>query len=188
MILIGGSGQNAGKTTLAAALIRVWKDRFPLEVLKVTAIRRPETGCKRGGTGCGACTSLGGQAFALEEELNPDSPKDTSRLLRAGAHQVFWLKATYPALEAGFAAFLEKIPRNALIICESNSLRRAVRPGCFVLLLSDGEMKPTAKEVYPLADLVVPWNPDSPNAEALVSRFAIQPNPRQGPPQISLIR
>jgi hypothetical protein len=177
MILIGGSGQNTGKTVLAEALIRIWKGRFFIGVLKVTTVSREGAGCQRGGAGCGVCSNLAGADFALEPELAGFSGKDTARLLKAGADSVFWLRSRYSALAAGFSAFLQKVPQNALLICESNSLREIARPGCFVMLLSEGPIKPTAERVRRLADAVLPCAQTPAEADRLAERIAVEQDP-----------
>jgi hypothetical protein len=159
IILIGASGQNAGKTTLAAECIRLWKDRFPIVALKVTTISHRDAGCHRGEKGCGVCAHIS-QDYVLEEETGRFPEKDTARLLLAGARRVFWLRSLFSALETGFTRFLEEIPEESLIICESNSLRKLVQPGCFIMLhnLDRPAMKPSAANVADFADLILEWN------------------------------
>ena len=158
MILIGGTGRNRGKTVLAEELIRRFKDRFPVVGLKVTTVAHAGGACPRGGAGCGACAIT--EKYVLTEE--GDAPpgeacgsKDTARLLRAGAGQVFWLRSLLSTLDEGYAAVLEKLPPGALIIGESNSLRELVRPGCFIMVGSGaGEpVKPSAARVADLAEI-----------------------------------
>ncbi|MDR1955622.1 MAG: molybdopterin-guanine dinucleotide biosynthesis protein B, partial [Treponema sp.] len=133
LILIGSSGQNAGKTTLAKALIKTWKGRVPIVALKITSVAQHGAVCPRGGAGCGACVTIA-RDFVLEEEQGASPNKDTAQLLQAGASQVFWLRSLYGSLAAGYAHFLEQIPPKGLIIGESNSLREVVLPGCFIML------------------------------------------------------
>lgn len=185
MILIGSSGRNGGKTTLAEAVIRAWSGLLPIGALKVTSISRPGAQCPRGGAGCGACTDIGGADFVLEEERGAVSGKDTARLRSAGAESVFWLRCLAGALRRGFQAFLEKVPPSALIICESNSLRETVQPGCFIMLLEGETIKPTAERVLDRADLTVRYDKTPPALTALVSQIHITRNPR-GIPSIRL--
>ncbi|GHT83502.1 hypothetical protein FACS1894137_04750 [Spirochaetia bacterium] len=180
MILIGATGRNRGKTVLAEKLIRLFKDRFPVVGLKVTTVAHAGTSCPRGGTGCGACVIS--EKYVLTEELESGAPapipgdtpaecsnKDTTRLLRAGAERVFWLRSLRSALDEGYAAVLEKIPPNALIIGESNSLREVVEPGCFIMVNSGPEeqVKPSAARVADLAQIRV----ESPITADVVQRL-----------------
>jgi hypothetical protein len=176
MILIGSSGRNAGKTVLAEALIRAWKGKFPIAALKITGIAERSALCPRGGAGCGACVNIGTAGFALEEELGLSPDKDTARLLKAGADRVFWLRALYGALQTGYQAFLDAIPPNALILCESNSLREAVRPGCFIMLIDGETMKPTASRVLDLADMVVSNRKTPEDLTQILSRIQAEPD------------
>jgi hypothetical protein len=84
------------------------------------------------------------------------SGKDTSRLLAAGAARVFWLRASRSCIGRGFRAFLEKTPPNSLILGESNSLREAVKPGCFIMLKNTSvAVKSSAARVADLADITI---------------------------------
>ena len=80
MVLIGSTGRNSGKTTLAVELIKKYKDKFPVIALKITTIHNKDRKCHRGGDGCGACTNMKGN-FELLEESGKDKNKDTSLLL-----------------------------------------------------------------------------------------------------------
>jgi hypothetical protein len=175
MILIGSSGQNAGKTTLAKALIHTWKGRFPLVALKITSVAQHGALCPRGGQGCGACVNIK-EDFVLEEEQGESPNKDTAQLRAAGADQVFWLRSLYGSLGEAYEHFCEKVPPHALIICESNSLREVVSPGCFIMLINhkNPAMKPTAARVLERADLIV-QNDQTPEAIAqLVSHIQVE--------------
>jgi hypothetical protein len=156
LILIGSLGRNSGKTTLAAELVRLWKDRFPVTALKVTPTERKSGECRRGTRGCGACSGFAGN-FLLEEASDGSGEKDTDLLVRAGARRVFWIRSLRANLEEAFAAFLEKAPADSLIICESNSLARLLRPACFVMLAhsKDHPGKPGARELIGKADIAL---------------------------------
>jgi hypothetical protein len=176
MILIGSTGRNSGKTTLAAELIRRWKDRFPIVALKVTTIACKGV-CQRGGEGCGSCTDISSD-FLLEEEQDGVSGKDTVQLLKAGAAQVFWLRTLHSAIAEGFACFIEKTLPDALLICESNSLRELVNPGCFIMLANgeNGEIKPSAVKVADYADItgVNVFEPE--NLDRLMAMIRVERN------------
>ncbi|WP_287824405.1 hypothetical protein [Clostridium sp.] len=156
MILIGSSGRNSGKTTLAVKLIEKWKDKFPVIALKITTIEKKDGKCPRGGKGCGVCTNIQ-ENFQLIEEKNMSSNKDTSLLLSSGAEKVYWLKVLRTHISEGIESFLSIIPEDSLIICESNSLRKIVKPEVFIMLKNtkDSSIKKSAKEVMDKADLIV---------------------------------
>jgi molybdopterin-guanine dinucleotide biosynthesis protein len=170
LILIGAGGRNAGKTTLACALIRRLQDTQKNEVigLKITSVKEQGSLCPRGGHGCGACAL--DRPFVLCEETSLSdgaaNGKDTVQLLRAGAKKVYWLRALRSALEEGFTAFLEKIKLDAgqtsspigqhqIILCESNSLRSVIKPAIFIMLQDAGEMKDSARQVAHYADMTI---------------------------------
>ncbi|MBK1810418.1 hypothetical protein JHL18_07185 [Clostridium sp. YIM B02505] len=156
MLLIGSTGRNSGKTTLAASLIRKWKDEISIIALKITTIEHKNGKCPRGGEGCGICTNVEDN-FELIEEINPDKNKDTSLLLSAGADKVYWLKCLNDHLEEGIEYFMSKVSKDALIICESNRLRNVVLPGSFVMIknICNDSIKKSAGEVIDKADYIL---------------------------------
>jgi hypothetical protein len=93
----------------------------------------------------------------VTRELDPESGKDTSRLLRAGAREAWWLRVREEALADGAAGLLSHVPAGWVSVCESNRLRRVVEPGLFLQVRSEGERaaKPSARSVAELADRVV---------------------------------
>lgn len=156
MLMIGSTGRNSGKTTLAVESIKRWKSMHPVVGLKVTSVERCDGKCPRGGEGCGACSSLRGN-FDIVEETDAASEKDTSQLLAAGCVKVYWLKVLRSHLKEGIAEFMKILPHGALVICESNSLRSVVVPGAFIMLHNNktGFVKDSAGKVMELADMVV---------------------------------
>ncbi|MEN8255517.1 MAG: molybdenum cofactor guanylyltransferase [Verrucomicrobiota bacterium] len=158
MLLIGAAGRNTGKTEFACTLIRRFSPAQPITAVKITVIRSDESrgSCPRGGSGCGVCSSLEGE-YDITEETNRDGEKDTSRLLRAGANRVFWLRVLDTHMAEGMAALGGHIDPHSPVICESNSIRKAVRPGLFFMVKDkrSAEFKPTARAVADLADRTV---------------------------------
>ncbi|HUT04730.1 MAG TPA: molybdenum cofactor guanylyltransferase [bacterium] len=156
MFMIGSAGRNAGKTELACALIRRYVRSREIVGVKVTTIEKLDGNCPRGGQGCGVCTSLEGN-FCITEERGTCPGKDTTRMLRAGASRVFWLRCLRSHLREGAIALLEVTGRDSVLVCESNSLRQVVRPGVFVIV-KDREsqtFKQSAKNVLKNADRIL---------------------------------
>jgi len=97
------------------------------------------------------------QGFTISEEKDFSSDKDTSRLLASGASKVFWLKSRENFLLEGFEELLKEVDSDSLIICESNSLRKFVVPGLF-LIVSDKNsdvFKPSSSEVIKFSDRII---------------------------------
>ena len=160
MILIGSMGRNTGKTELACALIQKITEGKKVVCLKVSTIHHANGACARGNAkGCGVCSSLKGD-WCLEPELSRDGKKDTSKMLLAGADEVYWLRARPTALVEGVTEFLRNVGSDSIIICESNSLRQVVSPGVFLLMrnVRSSEEKPSAKQVAAYADRMVTFD------------------------------
>ena len=156
MLMIGSAESNVGKTELACALLRKFSKSCNITGIKVTTIKDEDGRCPRGGEGCGVCSSLEG-VYQITEELNRNSGKDTVRLLAAGASRVFWLQVLKEHISEGMAAVLDMIGKDAVSICESNSLREIVEPGLFLITRKNNSesWKNSARRVKKYADKVV---------------------------------
>ena len=156
MLMIGSAGPNVGKTELACAILRRFAGKHKIVGIKVTAIQEKNGQCPRGGAGCGVCSSLEG-VFCITEEKDRGAGKDTSRLLAAWAERVFWLRVLKAHLAEGLAALLDVIGPDAVLICESNSLRQVVKPGLFLMGkgTNAGSWKDSARKVKRYADRIV---------------------------------
>jgi molybdopterin-guanine dinucleotide biosynthesis protein A len=156
MLMIGSTGRNTGKTQLACSVINKFAKSHRIIGVKVTTVAARDGRCPRGGKGCGVCSSLEGN-FAITEETDTHSNKDTSRLLAAGADRVLWLRVLKTHLQEGFAALLKKVGSNDLLICESNSLRTIAEPALFLMTEtgSSANWKVSAVEIRQYVDKVV---------------------------------
>ena len=159
LLMIGSACSNTGKTVLAASLIEKFKDRYPVEAIKITTVADGEGGCPKGGSGCGVCSGLTGD-YSIIEESDAEGSKDTSRLLAAGARRVFWLRSSAEHLGEGFRELLRKLSGDAIYICESNSLRNFIEPGLFLFVkpFNDDSMKDSAREVQAYVDRWIEWD------------------------------
>lgn len=154
LIQIGSTGRNSGKTTLAINLIQSLKSEKPVYSIKIITITGEKGICQRGGLGCGICTNFTGE-FDLTEEKKIKGSKDTCRMLNAGSKKTFLLKAMEEHLLAGFWTFYQLVPQNAWVVCESNSLRKYLKPRKFIMLNNQKKAKPSAAEVMVDADLIL---------------------------------
>lgn len=156
MLMIGSAGSKVGKTELACALLRKFCKKTHIIGIKITTIKETDGQCPRGDEGCGICPSLEGD-FCITEETDSNSSKDTARLLAAGASRVFWLRTRKTHLKEAVADLLDKIDPASVSICESNSLRKVVKPGLF-LMVQDPALKiwkNSAEQVKKYADRIV---------------------------------
>jgi molybdopterin-guanine dinucleotide biosynthesis protein A len=159
-IIVGSTGRNTGKTEFACRLIKQYSNQYTVIGVKVVAIERSEAeSCPRGGKGCGVCSSLNNDYEIIEEKVI-DPTKDTSRMLIAGAKKVFFLKVDKNCLHEGVNALLKLIPKNAMVICESNSIRKAIEPGLFLVIRNaeDKVVKESCSEVIDYANKVIEFN------------------------------
>ncbi len=149
LLVVGGSARNVGKTELACRIIKKISTDNDVYALKVSAIF-PDEGIYHGDHS----TEPGDQR--LFEETRYDTTKDTSRMLRAGAKKVFYLRCEDTCILEAFSGFRRQLPANAVIVCESNSLAEHVQPGLLIMVKKDGErIKQRAKARMKLADLII---------------------------------
>lgn len=159
MLLLGSTGRNSGKTLFACQLIEALRGRVDVVGIKVTAIDRRDGSCPRGGEGCGVCSSLDG-VYLVTEETQAGPEKDTQRLLAAGARRVYWLRVLKASLKEGLEALWRVVDDDALLVCESNTLRTAVEPGLFLMFQRQGnqEIKASAQAVRGYVDRLVQFD------------------------------
>lgn len=171
MVLIGATGRNVGKTTLACALIRRLRQQFTVVAVKVTTVDAKEGPCPRGGHGCGTCGSLAGD-YEIVKEGQSEGHKDTQLMRQAQAQQVYWIKALREHLGEAIQNLLIRVDKNCVIVCESTGLRAHVEPGLFLLTDSESvtDPRPSAREFRHLADRVLCF--DGQRFDASVERFS----------------
>jgi hypothetical protein len=128
LIIVAGDGRNSGKTSMCARII------MGSGVSVITAIKisphfhEPSDGLK---------LLTEGKGFAIYEETNRETQKDSSVILRAGAKKVYYIQATDESTEVAFSGVLKFIPAGNPIICESPSLIRHFEPGVFIIMVSE---------------------------------------------------
>jgi len=149
LFLIGGSGRNVGKTTFACMLIEKLSKENDVIGLKISNIK-PDDSFLHGFHE----NNLQNNFEIFEEKGEGD--KDSQRMLNAGASKSFFIRTNDSFAEDAFKSLLGQIDNNSLIVCESNSLRKYVKPKAFVMV-GDIELskKPGAKAVFEMADFVV---------------------------------
>jgi hypothetical protein len=141
LLLIGATAKDSGKTTLCEWVIRKFSAQAAIYGVKVTIYHGEREG----------------MGFSVTEETRSGDEHDTTRMLAAGAHRVFWVRCDRSSVGVALTELFSRIPHDALIVCESNSVRNYLIPRLFIMVTGgEGEpMKQSAREVLPLADIVV---------------------------------
>lgn len=149
VLIIGGAGRNVGKTEFVCRLINKFSTDQEVFGLKVSTIF-PDEELFHGNHDSKE------PKHHIFEETRRETAKDTSRMLRAGAKKVFYLRSDDSGIKTSFNYFRKELPDEAIIVCESNSLAQAIHPGLYVMVRSiRGAVKPRAVAQLDRADLIV---------------------------------
>ena len=130
MILISGSGQNSGKTTLSEEIIKYLSEKVP-----VTAIKTSPHFHKLP-TDTGYIFHAMPDYIVIKEE-DRHSEKDTSRMLRAGSTEAYLILATNEKLMHAFLKLHGQFQAKQVIVCESPALASHLRPGLFFFMVQE---------------------------------------------------
>lgn len=150
LVLLAGAGQNVGKTSFAVSIIhRLKKLGYQVYGLKITPHfhhSNPEN------------LIIQKEGFQISLEKKTDGIKDSSRMLDAGADEVFFVQINSDiALPEAFDFVYRMADEKVLWVCESGGLRTFVDPGLFLYFKMKGQepQKDSAKKLMPLADKIV---------------------------------
>jgi hypothetical protein len=133
LILIAGTGTKSGKTAMACRIIEQFK-HLGIAAIKISSHFHETT------EGLKTIEEEPG-GYAIYEETNRDSNKDTSRMLRVGASCVYFAKVLDDRLLFVFNKINDLIPAGTPIVCESPALRNIVEPGIFIIMSSTSSNK-----------------------------------------------
>jgi hypothetical protein len=132
LLLIAGAGTKSGKTSMACKIIRQFPE-LKIAAVKITPHFHETT------KGLLAISEEIG--YAIYEESDRNSFKDTSRMLAAGAHKVYFAKVWDDQLFEVFNKIRKLIPVGTPVICESPALRNFAEPGIFIIMTSETTYK-----------------------------------------------
>lgn len=169
ILLIGGTGQNCGKTSFACSLIKQTSRLYTVIAIKSS----PHF------TNGSLKTEyyFRSEHCSLIREYELSTGKDTARMLEAGAAEVYFLNSEKGYENLAIEAIMKLAGRNLPIIAEAGTLIHLIKPGLFVVMNSDinTEIKPQGIEYLNLANKVISWNG---NADSLPVRDFIFSNNR----------
>ena len=148
LLLISGTGQNSGKTTLACRLITEFSKQFPITAIKISPhFHEPPPQLP---------VIAAYEGFVIYEEIQYGTGKDSSRFLDAGAQKVYFITAQRDMQGKAMEALLEKIPAAAPLICEAGGLHHFYKPALHIVTISKN--KPPQKQIPDPADVVVEFD------------------------------
>jgi len=141
MLLIAGNGRNVGKTTLACRIITHLAKSNKVIGIKISShlheyITEP-------------LVKKEGEYVILQEKEH--NQKDSSLMIQAGAHNVFFIMAKKKSLDAAFESLLPFLDNQA-IVCESGGLHHFIQPGIFLFVNEKNRIieKPEHLEFHPI--------------------------------------
>ncbi len=150
-LIIGSAFRNVGKTELACRIIRKYAGEFKIVGLKISAVT-----ILKASSDSSDLHDYSGD-YEITEETDELSGKDTARMLKAGARKAYRLKTVHAQMEKVINVVLKQIPDEALVVCESTSVRDFIEPSVFLLITDNNlsSVKPSYVRLFSLADRVI---------------------------------
>jgi hypothetical protein len=155
ILLIAGTGQNSGKTTLACQIIQKFSKIHPVIALKISS--HFHINVESGNI------IINNDDIYFAEETDASKPKDSSRMLAAGARKSYFIMATDENITDAMQQFFLLVNPDDLIVCESGGLRNIIKPGLFFIMHFSGNESPKQKTLTlkPLCDKWITFNGSS---------------------------
>lgn len=150
ILIVGGNARLIGKTTMVCMLLKEFSKKNNIIGLKVV------THYKDDGKYEDKKKIVLTEDFTIIKEENRQSHKGTSLMLRAGASASFLIRCKYEFINEAFNAFQQRIEKNSVIICESNSIANYIKPGVFLIIKNrDKQDKSNIFAVEKYADKII---------------------------------
>lgn len=147
ILLVAGSGQNAGKTTFICQLLEANKMLNPIAIKVSPHVHAPTPGLR---------VLVEEENYQVFEETDSTSHKDSSRYLGAGASRSFHIKANDDQLQMAFIALLPYLQTDVPILIESAALHHVIDAGIFALVINKtGKQKPSTAINRKVADIII---------------------------------
>ncbi len=129
LLLIGGSKQNVGKTTLVIDLLK--------KISELNSIIAIKTSCHFHGIKDTDIIVVNNEKYTIVKETVTNTGKDSARMLEAGAKDVYFIQAKDEFIGEAFSFLSDLIGNSYLIICETASLRKFLIPEIFLALVKN---------------------------------------------------
>ena len=132
LIVVGGQSRSVGKTSLVASIVKATRD------LGWTALKITQYGhgvCSTTGGLCACAVEDPACSYSIAPELCRNGRSDTSRFLRAGASEVYWVRTRMGNLAAAMPELSRMLSTREFVIMESNSVLEFLRPALYISVL-----------------------------------------------------
>lgn len=150
LLLIGGSGRNVGKSTLANYIIKNISHKHNVIGLKVSTLRIGEEQFH----GDEHIISENGYKITQEDSKIPH--KDTAQMIACGARKAYYLQTKEDFVLEAYTEFEKKYnPDHLPVICESRALRKYIKPGLFLIIVDPANRKNDSMQFENLADQIL---------------------------------
>jgi len=152
IILISGSGRNVGKTTLACNIIKKLSLEKDVVGLKISPHFHKTLELQK--------LISEGEGFKIYQELDIDSGKDSSEMLKSGAREVYFVQCGDDKIEMAVESISNLLPTNSPIVCESGSFANKYKPGLHLLVVGEqpDETKKSFQQNLKNADQIIAKN------------------------------
>ena len=148
LFLIGGTGQNVGKTSFAIDIISSNSKNHKIIAIKTSnhfhGIIPTDIIIEHNSN------------FTIVKETTTNTGKDSARMLKAGASEVYFIQAKDQYLFEAYQYLSNTIDKDSLIICETAALRNYIIPKVFIAMSnSSTKAIPDNKKILEKADLII---------------------------------
>lgn len=137
IITISGAHSRVGKTKVAEMLLkrlRGWS------ALKVTVLH---SGSCPIGRDCGVCNKVSSKfSIVSDKETIEEKGKDTQRFKKAGAKEVFWLRAKPEGLKQGLKEAISRFKGTRGLIIEGTSVLKYLNPDMAIFVKREHSIFP----------------------------------------------
>lgn len=146
VVMICGSGRYVGKTTLSELIVKYYSKKGKSVYAIKTSSHLHELDKDE-------LVIDQGEDYAVVHEVRKNT-KDSSLLLKAGTKESYYIQSTSQLrLFEKFKELYDKMPSDAMVICESGGLREFIEPALFLFVSGKAVTKNLRYKPYANFDL-----------------------------------
>jgi hypothetical protein len=148
-MIVSGNGRNTGKTSFVERIIKKNCSAHSITAIKVSPHFHASENSNN--------LIESGKDFMISKETDLHGSKDSSRMMHAGASNVFYIEVMDEHLQEALQYLAENETLNGPVICESGGMRKLLEPSLFIMLTRPDLKKETQSfhSLYPMADHIV---------------------------------